>query len=529
VIEIHPAMKLVTAKQMQSLDRAAIDGHGIPSLTLMERAGTGVANAAHEIAAKKRGAAVVVCGRGNNGGDGLVAARLLIERGLDVFVFLMARPADLSADAKANWERLVPLTTHLHEILSFDDLMPHHPTIAGASVIVDALFGTGLMREITAPVRQIIEYLNSVKRPIVAVDIPSGLSADKGAPLGISIKANVTVTFGLPKLGLYIGEGSEYAGRVSVCDIGIPSEEVEKLGTKYHLTDESMVKSLFAPRVNESHKGSFGHVGVIAGSGGKLGAGYLASMAALRSGSGLVTYFLPETAFEKFDARYPEIMCEPIPDKGRAHFHPDGAKALVSKADKISVIAMGPAMGTHDETREFEHALIGSLDKPMVIDADGLNNLDLGQIKRRRNPIVLTPHPKEFSRMIGSSTDKVQKDRFNLAIEFASQNNVCLVLKGYHTVIATPDGRAFVNPTGGPAMASAGMGDALTGLIAGLIAQGISADMSAVAGTFLHGFAGDIAKDEIGDRGVVASDVIKRIPKALKKVMREEDAQIDIA
>jgi NAD(P)H-hydrate epimerase len=514
---------------MQSLDHAAIDGHGIPALTLMERAGAGVADSAYKIAQGKKGAAVVVCGRGNNGGDGLVAARLLIERGLDVSVFLMARSADLSADAKANWERLVPLTTHLYEILSFEDLMPHHPTIAGASVIIDSLFGTGLVREITGPVAQIIEYLNSVKRPIVAVDIPSGLSADKGTPQGISIKANMTVTFGLPKLGLYIGEGGEYTGKVKICDIGIPSEEVEKLDTKFHLTDASMVKESFAPRAKESHKGSFGHVGVIAGSGGKLGAGYLASMASLRAGAGLVTYFLPETAFDKFDARYPEIMCEPIPDKGRSHFHPDGAKTLASKADKLSVVAIGPAMGTHDETRVFEQELIGSLNKPMVIDADGLNNLDLGKLKRKRNPIVLTPHPGEFSKMTGISTDKIQKDRFNLAVEFASQNNVYLVLKGYHTVIATPDGRAFVNPTGGPAMASAGMGDALTGLIAGLIAQGIQADMAAVTGTFLHGLAGDIAEEEIGDRGVVASDVIKRIPKATKKVMKGEGVEINIA
>ena len=514
-------MKLVTSSQMQQLDRLAIEKHSIPSLTLMERAGRAVADAAAEHAKKRKGAAVVVCGRGNNGGDGLVAARLLIEAGHEVAVFLLARSSDLSPDARANWERLAPITTHIYEIDHPDELKMHHPVIAGASVIVDAIFGTGLAREITGPLVQAIEYLNAVRRPIVAVDIPSGLSADRGISLGVAIRAAHTVTFGLPKLGLYIGESEDYVGRLTVADIGIPNEAVKKLKAPYRITDHSEVSDLFPPRKTSSHKGTYGHVAVVAGSGGKLGAGYLACMAALRAGAGLVTYFLPQSAFEKFDARYPEIMCEPIPDKGRAHFHPEGVGELVKKLDGKSVLAIGPAMGTHDETKAFVHDLVAAANLPMVIDADGLNNLDLAQVKRKPTPMVLTPHPGEFSRLIGITTEKVQRDRLQLATKFATQNRVHLVLKGHYTVIAMPDGGAYINPTGGPAMASAGMGDALTGAIAGLIAQKLEPSMAAVAATYVHGLAGDMSSQEIGDRGVVASDVIRRLPTAIRDVAKE--------
>lgn len=514
-------MKLVTSAQMQQLDRVAIEKHGIPSLTLMERAGRAVADIAGEYAGRRKGSAVILCGRGNNGGDGLVVARLLIQDGHEVSVFLMARSTELSPDARANWEQLVPLTTHIYEIGHPDELKFHHPTIAGASVIVDAILGTGLVREVSGPLAQAMEYINAVRRPVVSVDIPSGLSADKGIPMGVAIRANCTVTFGLPKLGLYIGSADEYAGKLIVADIGIPPQEVESLDTPYRVTDPFEIKNWFTPRKATGHKGSYGHVAVVAGSGGKLGAGYLTCMAALRAGAGLVTYFLPQTAFDKFDARYPEIMCEPIPDRGRGHFHPDGASDLIGKLEGKSVLALGPAMGTHDETKALIHAVVGGTDLPLVIDADGLNNLDIAQVRRKPSTTVLTPHSGEFSRMTGIATERIQMERLNLACEFAKRNKVHLVLKGYHTVVAMPDATAYINPTGGPAMASAGMGDALTGAIAGFIAQGMDGRQAAVAATYLHGFAGDMSAREIGDRGIVASDVIRRLPTAIDEVMNE--------
>jgi NAD(P)H-hydrate epimerase len=502
-------MKLVTAQQMQALDRASIDTHGIPSLSLMERAGAAVADVAVDYASRRRGSVVVVCGRGNNGGDGLVAARLLIQRGLDVTIFLMARSSELSPDARANWERLVPLTAHVFELSHPDEIQLHHPTLAGASVIIDALLGTGLEREVTGSLAQLIEYLNVLKQPIVSVDMPSGLSADTGRPLGVAIRAAKTVTLGLPKVGLYTGNAADYAGEIIVADIGIPPEEVERLTAQLHVTDHATVRPLLPPRARTSHKGEYGHVAVVAGSGGKLGAGYLACMAAFRVGAGLVTYYLPEKAFEKFDARYPEIMCEALPDRGRGHFHADGLKQLLTGLEKKIVVALGPAMGIHPETKAFVRGLISSSNIPMVIDADGINNLDAAQVTRRAEPTVLTPHPGEFGKLTGIDTDRVQRERLSLARDYAAEHRVILVLKGYHTVVAEPSGTAHINTTGGPAMASAGMGDALTGAIAGLIAQGIDAGAAAVAGAYLHGLAGDEAARDIGDRGIVASDVIR--------------------
>lgn len=515
-------MKLVTAQQMRVLDQAAIKRHGIQSLALMERAGHGVADAAAIVAERRRGQVVVVCGRGNNGGDGMVAARLLIERGYKVAIFLMGRPLDLSADARANWERLVPLTTHFYEITNEADLTPHHPTFASASVIVDALFGTGLVRDLSGLAAHIVEYINAVKRPVIAVDIPSGLSADTGMPLGAAVCAAQTVTFGLPKVGLFVGDAAEYVGAINVIDIGIPEEEIDKCTTQFHLTDLSVVKPHLKPRVPADHKGTFGHVALLAGAAEKLGAGYLASLAALRVGAGLVTYFLPESSFEKFDARYAEIMCMSVPDRARKHFHADGVKVVVNELAKKSVLAIGPAIGTHDETRAFEREVIAAANLPLVIDADGLNNIDLKQVSAKPSPVVLTPHPAEFGRLVGMNTEAVQKDRLKLARKLAHDKNVICVLKGYQTITALPDGTAYINPTGGPAMASAGMGDALTGAIAGFIAQGVDPGMAAVIGVYVHGLAGDIAAGEIGDRGVVASDVIKRLPTAIREVLEKQ-------
>lgn len=511
-------MKLVTSSQMQKLDQAAIKNHGIPSLSLMESAGAAVADSAMEYAKKKKGAVVIICGRGNNGGDGLVAARYLIESGANVEIYLTCKSSELSADAKANWERLAPLSTHIYEISSADEIKLHHPIVAGASVIIDAVFGTGLTRNVTGWLVELIEYVNLLRRHVIAVDIPSGLSANTGKPLGACIKANQTVTFGLPKLGLIIDGAETWAGKISVVDIGIPLEEVDSIKTPYRLTDKTELKGIIEERKLQSHKGSFGHVAIIAGAGGRLGAGYLTSMAALRTGAGLVTYYLPESAFEKFDARYPEIMCEPVPDKGRGHFHPDGIKELIEKLKDKTVLALGPAIGTHAETVEFQKMLLASVSIPIVIDADGLNNLEPAQLRRLTYPPVITPHPKEFGRLVRLSTEKVQENRLSLALKFAREYKSYLLLKGHNSIVANPDGTAYINPTGNPAMATAGAGDVLTGAVAGLIAQNVEPYMAAVAGAYIHGFAGDLAAEEIGERGVIASDIIKRIPRVLEEV-----------
>ncbi len=507
---------------MRRLDLKATSEFGIPSLNLMERAGTALAEFVAAHYPPSRGAVAVLVGRGNNGGDGLVAARVLMERGHDVFVFLTSPATDLSPDARANWERLAQLAPTFFQIDQSTDLNLHSLAIARCACIIDALFGTGLSSEIKSPHREIIDIVNTLRIPIIACDIPSGLSSDTGMPLGSAIRARWTVTFGLPKIGLFIGRSAEYSRDVFIADIGFPEEAVDQIETKTHLIDPSLFVSELTTREPQSHKGDYGHVAVLAGSNGKLGAGYLTSMAVLRAGAGLVTYALPEKSFAKFDARYPEIMALSIPDKGRGHFHSDGLTAALDLVKDKTVAAIGPAIGTHDETRAFVIEFVKRARLPLVIDADGLNVLsdNLSVLNYRTDATILTPHPGEMERL--TKTPKKEEDRLPSALKLASSHNVHVVLKGHRTIVATPDGYAYINPTGNPAMATAGMGDALTGMIAGFIAQGMKPAIAAVAGVYCHGLAGDIAARQFGDRGVVASDVIKCFPDAMNQVTKEK-------
>lgn len=518
-------MKLVTSSQMRELDRRAISRHKIPSLKLMEKAGEAVANAAMKFAAKRKGPVVIIAGRGNNGGDGLVCARHLIERGHDVIVILLAQSTELSPDARANWEFLAPLTTHIITVTDIPELNANRPSILQASVIVDAVMGTGLANNVQGLAAAAIELVNSVTIPKLAVDVPSGLSADTGKTLGVAVRADATVTFGLPKLGLFIGDGPKYAGEVEVADIGIPKEESELVDSKFSLIDPAMFSAHFGKRDSKSHKGTYGHVAVFAGSLGHLGAGYLACMAALRAGCGLVTYCLPEKAFVRFDARYPEIMCDIIPDGGSAHFHPAGVQKALDVAKEKSVVAIGPAIGTDSKTREFLNQFVSKLQKPVVIDADGLNVIELASLKGRNFTTILTPHPGEMARLMNTTTEKIQSDRLEAATSFASTHGVHLILKGHGTIVARPDGSAAINPTGNAGMASAGMGDALTGIVASFLAQGMEPWVACAAAVYIHGIAGDMAAAEHGERALITSDVIKNLGRAMKEIEAESRKQ----
>ena len=511
-------MKLVTAEQMRRLDKTAIEKFGIPSLTLMERAGAAIADFISDHFTPAKGGVAVLVGRGNNGGDGLVAARLLLERGYEVFIILTSPAMDLSPDARVNWERLAPLTPTFFQIDGAQDIGLHSLAIARCACIIDALFGTGLSSEIKSPLREIIDFINTIKIPVVAADVPSGLSSDTGMPLGSAVRARWTVTFGLPKIGLFAGLGSDFSREVIVADIGIPEEAIGQIETKTHLIDTSIFQNYFDEREPKSHKGDFGHVVVFAGAGAKLGAGYLTSLGALRAGAGLVTYALPEKAFTKFDARYPEIMPVCIPDRDRGHFHPDGVAAALDVMKEKTVAAIGPAIGTHDETRQFVIELVKRSRIPMVIDADALNVLadNLSALDHRQSPTILTPHPGEMERL--TKSPRKDEERLTIAQKLAATHGVHVVLKGHRTIVAAPDGETYINRTGNPAMATAGMGDALTGMIAGFMAQGMPPAIAAVAGVYCHGLAGDIAAKQFGDRGVVASDVIKSFPEAIRKI-----------
>ena len=510
-------MKLVTSQQMRELDRAATLRHRIPSLMLMERAGVGVAEAARRLLPPGGGTVAVVAGGGNNGGDGLVAARHLVESGVEVFVVMLTGPAELSPDARANWERLAPLTARISTAVN----AAAFAALAQADVDVDAIFGTGLARPPEGLAAQAIAAMNELVCPVVAVDLPSGLSADTGMPQGIAVRAEVTVTFGLPKRGLVLGEGPAHVGRVEVVDIGLPAEEVAKLAADLELIEPSLFAAHFAKRDPKSHKGDYGHVAVFAGSRGHLGAGYLACLAALRAGAGLATYALPEKAFAKFDARYPEIMCDAIPDNGTAAFHPEGLAAALAAAGTKTALAIGPAVGTEQGTREFVNALVRKTTAPLVVDADGLNVLDLDALAGRKGATILTPHPGEMGRLLSIPTQQVEADRIGCALRLAQRTGAVVVLKGAGTIVATPDGVAAINTTGNAGMATAGMGDALTGVVVAFLAQGMEAKTAAYAAVWVHGLAGDLAAAELSERALITSDVIRKLGGAMQRMTKD--------
>jgi len=512
-------MKLATSSHLRAIDASAINDYHIASLDLMERAGRSVAEEIEKHFSSKKKVSVFA-GKGNNGGDGFVTARLLSEKGFEVKLFVLYSWKDFSKDARTNWERLVGLKIEVFELGDGDDVKGFVSKASDSDILVDAIFGTGLANEVKGRPRQVIEAINSLLKPVVSVDMPSGLCAESGQPLGAAVRARLTVTFGLMKLGLAVGQGPEYSKETVVADIGFPPGLIDKTETGFFLITREMVRDHFKKRDPSGHKGDYGHVLVIAGSLGKMGAGFLSSRAALVSGAGLVTYALPKGAFARFDSKGPEIMIEPLEDEDKGIFTgkslPSARKALAKK----TVLAIGPGLGTDKETIDFVTDVVSKSVIPTVIDADGLNAIvsHLGVIDGKKSPKILTPHPGEMSRLTGLTTQQVLNDRIAIAKKFAGAHGVHLVLKGHRTIVADPDGNVYINPTGNPGMATAGMGDVLTGVIAGFLAQGLPVTVAVLAAVYLHGMAGDLAVKESGERGLIASDLLRSFQKAVKDI-----------
>ena len=513
-------MKIVTAAQMREMDRRTIAA-GVAGSTLMERAGAHVADAVEACAGSLPGARItVVCGKGNNGGDGFVAARLLRKKRARVTAVLLAKPAELTGDAKGMYRRWISAAGRGDTLVSPTDerlrtLLDH------SHVVVDALLGTGLSSDVTGPYRAAIEAINGAERPVVAVDLPSGLNADTGEPMGVAVRATVTVTFGHPKVGLYVGQGIDCAGAVRVGDIGIPREYSDDVKSLLTLLTEETVNRLLPRRPLTAHKGTFGHTAIIAGSVGKTGAAALAAQAALRIGSGLVTVATPSGVNAILESKLLEAMTIPMPETKAHTLARSGLERILAFVGARTAAAVGPGLSTHPETVELIHALIPRLNTPAVLDADALNALAgktslLGECKA---PLVLTPHPGEMARLVEEATPAtINADRLGVSTRFAAGRGVVVVLKGARTVIAQPDGQLSICPTGNPGMATGGTGDVLTGMIAGLMAQRLPAWAAARAGVFLHGLAGDLAAASIGRTGLLAGDVIRHIPAAITQV-----------
>ncbi|HLG22996.1 MAG TPA: NAD(P)H-hydrate dehydratase [Candidatus Manganitrophaceae bacterium] len=509
-------MKIVTSEEMKTLDRRATEDFGVPSLLLMENAGRGLVDEIEATLGPVAGKQVaILAGRGKNGGDGLVAARHLRMRGAEVFVYLLSPIEKVSGDAQISLKIWIQSGGKLRAFGSFK--WPQMAeSLSKSDFIIDALLGTGLSRPVEGNYAKAIAFINRAGRPVAAVDIPSGVSADTGAVLGVAVKADYTFTMALPKRGHFQGEGLELRGGLKVIDIGFPPALIERADVSVDLIAPSIFSGLLAPRPKGIHKGRLGHLLVIAGSTGKRGAAYMTSLAALRAGAGLVTLALPRSL--DASAAPMEIMTLPLPETNEGSLSLGAEKFLLQAVEGKSAVALGPGLSQNLETQKLIRNLVEKIPLPMVIDADGINALagDLTILKKKKEPIILTPHPGEMGRLLGKRADFVQQDRFGIAVSFAQKWGVLLVLKGAYTIIAFPDGRLSVNDTGNPGMATAGIGDALTGAVASLIAQGKPLKEAVLMGVHLHGLAGDLAAAPSGGAGLITSDLIGKIPEAIR-------------
>ncbi|MDI6801852.1 MAG: NAD(P)H-hydrate dehydratase [Thermodesulfovibrionales bacterium] len=513
-------MKVVTSQEMREIDRAAIEDYGIPSAVLMERAGLAVARRVANLYPDKR--IVVLCGSGNNGGDGIVAARNLYNWGFKVNILILSKKKSLSQDCNMQYQIAKKMKIPIEFRISVNERDIH------GVVVLDAVFGTGLNRPVPGDISKIFDLINASGVSVLSVDMPSGISSDTGEIYGTAIMADSTVTFGLPKRGHLLYPGAEYTGRLFVEDIGFPTGLITSNKLKVNLISPEMISVLLPQRRAYSHKGDYGHVLIIAGSRGKTGAALMAAKACLRSGAGLVTLAVPESLMNVFQNRVTEEMTLPLQDDGSGIISVKAAEEILRFSHKVDVIAIGSGMGVSSDTGMLMKELVERSPVPMVIDADGINSLRSAQIlKKAKSPIILTPHLGEMAGLIQRTEDirhkteekklrgMIEKDRINTAMSFSKGTGAYLVLKGAPTIIAEPEGKAFLNTTGNPGMATAGSGDVLTGIVASLIGQGLNPLNASLLGTYLHGCAGDMAAKNKGEYSLIATDIIDFIPDAI--------------
>ncbi len=520
-------MYLATTQEMRDFDMVAIEDFGIPGIVLMENAG----RSTFHILRKHLGEDVhnlrvaVVAGPGNNGGDGYVIARYLINHGADVQTFLLSPREKIKGDALTNLQVLEKMAAQIVEIADESSFTDAACSWQEADLIVDAILGTGLTSEVRSPFSDAILAINESPALRLAVDLPSGLDADTGRILGCAVKADFTATYGFMKVGMAVYPGLEYCGKVEVVDISIPFPAVRKRPPRAILYTIPHASSYFGLRSDpQAHKGVFGHLLIIGGSPGKTGAPAMAARAASRIGAGLVTVGIPASLNPILETKLTEEMTEPLPESLAGYLSKVSAQRVLELAEGKRCMVLGPGLSTADGISELVNSVLSEYTGSIVIDADGLNALspDLSILSKTEARLVLTPHPGEMGRLVGKTSKEVQEDRVDLARDFASKHGVWLVLKGARTVTASPDGRIFINTTGNCWMASGGQGDVLSGILGGLLAQGIPPEEAVPFGVYLHGLAADNVLERGAPAPVLASDVIEEIPRALSRERDEE-------
>jgi ADP-dependent NAD(P)H-hydrate dehydratase / NAD(P)H-hydrate epimerase len=512
-------MKILTSAEMREIDRTAIEEIGIPGVVLMENAGLRIARAIRDrfpdLACER---IVVVAGKGNNGGDGFVVARHLANSGARPEVLLLAGKDEVKGDAAINLAVALKMGIPVAEVRDAAAWKKEKVEVFHASVIVDALFGTGLVKPLEGLYAAAVGDINRSKAFKVAVDIPSGLSSDTFETIGPSVSADLTVTLAAPKIAHIFPPAADRVGELVVAPIGLPPALFDKPGLGLELVEEATLGPFFARRRRDTHKGTYGHVLILAGSLGKSGAAALAGRAALRMGAGLVTVATAAGVLPSVARGMAELMTEPLAETPERTIGAAALPRALALLKGKSAVLVGPGLSTHPSTAEFVLGLLPKIQAPCVLDADGLNIVAAkpGVLRAMTGPVVLTPHPGEFARLVGRTNEEVLRHRLDLAPEFAVRNKVTVVLKGYRTLVAAPDGRVFVNPTGNPGMATGGTGDVLGGMIASQLGQTAELPGAALAAVFAHGLAGDIAAERLGERSLVAGDIIRYLPPALK-------------
>ena len=522
-------LPIVTASQMAAMDRFTIDRIGIPGAALMESAGRGVVEALIEHPLTSGASRyVILCGKGNNGGDGFVVARYLNEIvGDDGFVslFLCGLLESLKGDCRTMASAAIACGVEIQEIRDDDDLKMLAGALVSSDCVIDALLGSGTEGAPRGMIASVVELIAEFDMPVVAVDCPTGVDMDSGLVHPTSISADLTVTFGAEKIGHRFYPGRESCGKVEVVDIGIPGFAEDEADISLYLAEESDIDGMLPARPADSHKGNYGRVSVVGGSRGFTGAAVMTCESALAAGSGLVSAAIPASLNAVFESKLTEAMTRPVDDGSETgQFCPDAVDELVDSFNSsFDAVAVGPGLGSGESAAKFARSLVKKLNVPLVLDADGLNAFAgrADELTPYGCPLVVTPHPGEMSRLSGLSVEEIRKRPIEVARSFAASHCCVTVLKGAPTIIAEPSGYTVINPTGSQALAKGGSGDVLTGLILSMIGQGANAFDAAVIAVYLHGLAGDIARESLGLRGVLASDIIDAIPAALIKCTGE--------
>lgn len=515
-------MKISSAQQMKQIDSEAINHYGIPEIALMENAGHEIAreaiNLCHNIESTRQ-SFCILAGCGNNGGDGFVAARHLINNGAKVKVFLLGNVDHFSPSAKINYDVLVNMQTEIYQIVSERDWHRLQIAITFSDCIIDALLGTGIHGELREDIKKCIKIINTSNRPVLSVDMPSGVNADNGVVESEAVQATITITFGLPKIGLITYPGSKYVGKIIVKTIGLPKMLLYNGAIKQEAIDEIFVKEHLALRADDVHKGSCGKVLTIAGSTGFTGASCLASQAVLKIGAGISSLASAESLYDILSMKNLEVMVKPLPEIATGVLGNTAIDAISQLAKEVDVVLIGPGLGRHEETCQMVRNLAINLDKPLILDADAIYAFSQApeELKKIKQMPILTPHLGEMANLLHISIEDLKGNLWDISRKAAEYFNAIFVVKSERTLVVYPDGNIFVTTVGNPGMATAGSGDVLAGTIAGLVAENLCGELAAPIGVYLHGLAGDLASID-GQAGLVAGSILQNLPKARKQI-----------